>query len=145
MSVTRITAALRKLVSDRAGGICEYCLLHEADSAHGFHVDHVISEKHEGPTLDHNLALCCPFCNRAKGSDIGGLVDGTFVRLFNPRIDLWSEHMMLVGDHIEGRTAIGGLTVRLLGFNDLHRIELRAILIQHGFYPSEAARSRMKM
>ncbi len=57
------------------------------DGIHTFQVDHVISEKHGGPTEEHNLAFCCPFCNRAKGSDIASLVESELVRLFNPRID----------------------------------------------------------
>jgi hypothetical protein len=140
MSRAWISAALRQLVRERASRLCEYCLLHEDDSLHGFQVDHVISEKHQGPTEDHNLCLCCAACNLAKGSDIASLVSSRIVRLFNPRIDVWSEHFSLDGPLIRAHTRIGIATLRLLGINSKERVELRSILVQHGSYPSTAAR-----
>ena len=53
MSQSGIPRPLRDMVRQRALGLCEYCLLHETDTIHGFHVDHVISEKHGGPTAEH--------------------------------------------------------------------------------------------
>lgn len=38
---------LRRLVSDRAAHLCEYCLYPEGDGL-GFQVDHIISVKHGG-------------------------------------------------------------------------------------------------
>src|SRR5438067_1332550 len=82
-----VSAELRRLVRDRAVRICEYCLLHEDNTFLGNEVDHIISEKHGGPTNASNLAFACASCNRAKGSDIASLIPGTdqLVRLFNPR------------------------------------------------------------
>lgn len=140
MSRTRISAALREAVRQRAGAICEYCLLHETDGVHAFHVDHVISEKHDGPTAEHNLAFCCPFCNRAKGSDIAGLVGEELVRLFNPRIDVWAEHFRMEAESVVPRSDVGEATVRILGLNDPHRLVLRKELISARLFPSAAAR-----
>ena len=64
-----VSADLRRLVALRAGGLCEYCLIHENDSYLGCHVDHIISEKHGGLTESENLAYACACCNRAKGSN----------------------------------------------------------------------------
>jgi hypothetical protein len=79
---------LRRLVVARASGLCEYCLIHESDTWLGCQVDHVISEKHGGPTSAENLAYACVFCNRAKGTDLGSIAEtsGRLVRFFNPRI-----------------------------------------------------------
>jgi hypothetical protein len=135
-----ISEELRQLVSRRAAGLCEYCLLHEDDSAYGFHVDHVIAEKHGGPTKDHNLCLCCPACNRAKGSDIATLVNGKMVRLFNPRIDLWGEHFVLDGAIIRAKTLMAAGTLNLLRINDGPRMQLRQLLTEAGRFPAPAAR-----
>lgn len=144
MSRTHIPESLRELVRKRAGSVCEYCLLHEDDAVHSFHVDHVISEKHDGPTEEHNLAFCCPFCNLAKGSDIAGRENDELVRLFNPRIDHWSEHFTIDQEHIRARSAVGAVTVRLLAMNSLHRLELRRTLMAVGLFPTAQALNLMK-
>ena len=80
-----VSAELRRLVASRAGSLCEYCLIHEDDTYLGCQVDHVISEKHRGPTESENLAYACTLCNRAKGSNIGSIAlsTGELTRLFN--------------------------------------------------------------
>src|SRR5947199_9182781 len=84
-----IPASLRRLVTERAEGLCEYCLIHESDTFFGCQIEHIISEKHGGPTEAANLALACIFCNRFKGTDIATLAPATgqLCRLFNPRSD----------------------------------------------------------
>lgn len=143
MGETRIPAVLREMVRQRAAFLCEYCLAHEEDSASGFHVDHVIAEKHHGPTEDHNLSLCCPACNRAKGSDISTRINDKLVRLYNPRIDLWAEHFTLDGAHIKARSLMGAGTIRLLRMNDPARVQLRALLMAAGRFPSAAAQAKI--
>ena len=76
MSVTYVSADLRRQLVARASGMCEYCLMAEEDTFYGCEVDHVISEKHGGPTEAENLAYACVFCNRAKGTDVGSVVPG---------------------------------------------------------------------
>jgi hypothetical protein len=136
-----VSADLRRLVASRAGGLCEYCLLHEVDTYLGCQVDHVISEKHGGPTASENLAYACASCNRAKGSDIGSIAasTGQLTRLFNPRIDRWSDHFLLARTVIQPRTPIGEATVRTLALNDAERVLERETLRQTGRYPSMAA------
>lgn len=68
MSLTYVSAALRKLVYDRAKGACEYCLIDEENSFARHQIDHVIAEKHGGLTVKENLALSCTLCNKYKGS-----------------------------------------------------------------------------
>jgi hypothetical protein len=141
-----ISAELRRLVTERAERICEYCLIHEDDTFFGCQVDHIISEKHGGPTELANLALACTFCNRYKGSDIGSIIWTTnmFVRFFNPRSDRWADHFELEGVTIKPRTEIGEVTARILEFNNSDRLLERQTLQAVGRYPSEVALARMQ-
>jgi hypothetical protein len=137
-----VTAELRRLVESRAQGLCEYCLIHQRDTYLGCQVDHVISEKHGGPTLPENLAYACTPCNRAKGSDVGSILPttGEFTRLFNPRIDHWAAHFTLRGPTIQARSPIGEATVHVLRFNETERLLERQALQRMGRYPPEGAR-----
>ena len=140
MSTSYIGADLRRLVVSRAGNICEYCLIHEEDTFFGCHVDHIISEKHGGLTIEANLALACSVCNLRKGSDIASLTaGGVLTRLYHPRTDLWPQHFALFGALIEPLTPIGEVTVSLLQLNASERILERQELIETDRYPSEAA------
>lgn len=131
-----ISQQLRREVRERAQSRCEYCLLPEYILLVGCEVDHVISRKHGGLTELSNLALCCARCNRAKGSDIGSVhsSSGILVRLFNPRLDRWTEHFSFHGAHIIGVTAIGEVTVTLLRFNDPERVLERTSLRHAGIF-----------
>jgi 5-methylcytosine-specific restriction endonuclease McrA len=84
----KVSLELRFQVSERAAGRCEYCLIHERDSAFGHEVDHVISRQHSGSTESDNLAFACLFCNRSKGTNVASVdPTGALVRLFDPRRD----------------------------------------------------------
>lgn len=45
-----VRARLRRLATERAGGICEYCLIHQEDAHFTFQVDHIVSRKQRGAT-----------------------------------------------------------------------------------------------
>lgn len=141
-----VSEELRRLVSDRADHLCEYCLIHERDTFFGCEVDHVVSLKHSGPTEAENLAYACSFCNRFKGSDIASLSPetGAAVRFFNPRTDRWADHFRLVGNRIDPVTSIGEATARILRFNDAERILERAALKATHRYPTAMALMRMR-
>jgi hypothetical protein len=141
MSVTYVSAELRRLVETRADGLCEYCLVAEEDTFFGCEVDHIISEKHGGPTEADNLAFACAFCKQAKGSDIGSIdwASGELVRFFNPRRDRWAEHFVLKGVRVEPLTPIGSVTVRILAFNTIERLLERQTLQLAKRYPSKEA------
>jgi hypothetical protein len=147
VSTAYVSAELRRQVIARADRLCEYCLIHEDDTFFGCEVDHIVSEKHGGPTEETNLALACLFCNRNKGSDIASLVPNTgqLVRFFNPRIDAWGEHFRLGMDGISivPLTEIGEATVRILGINDGERLLERDTLRALGRYPTAAASRRI--
>lgn len=146
MSATYISAELRRLVRTRAHALCEYCLIAEEDTFFGCAVDHIISEKHGGPTEEQNLAYACVLCNQAKGSDIGSIhrPSGAFVRFFNPRTDDWSLNFALDGTRIDGISPIGEVTARILALNASDRLLERQALHDVNRYPSAAAALRMR-
>jgi len=135
MSV-RVPAKLRRHVEQRAGRRCEYCLFHQEDTFLTHEPDHVIATQHGGETDEENLAWACFECNRFKGSNLSSIDNetGNIERLFNPRIDLWSEHFQIDGTRIAPRTPIGRATAFLLRFNDPDNVELRGLLIDAGRY-----------
>jgi hypothetical protein len=131
-----VPAALRRLVSARAAGTCEYCRIPDAVAFYPHEVDHVIAEKHGGETIESNLCLSCWECNRHKGTDLTSvdLMTGAITPIFNPRRHLWHEHFYLETAILVGITAEGRTTVKLLRFNDELSVELRTELIKLGRY-----------
>jgi hypothetical protein len=123
-----IDQALRSLVRQRAGDVCEYCRLPQASSRYvRFHIEHIIARQHGGPTHAENLALACGYCNHHKGPNIASLdpESGELVPLFHPRRDPWHDHFAWDDTIIVGLTPVGRATIQLLGVNDWQRIELR--------------------
>jgi hypothetical protein len=102
-----------------------------------FEVEHIIAEKHGGATTLANLALACPFCNRAKGSDLASIDSetGALTPFFNPRTQEWSDHFSLDGPRIEPRTPVGRVTITILQINHPDRLAERTGLIRIGRYP----------
>ena len=141
MSQTYIPVELRRLVMLRAVRRCEYCLIHEDDTFFGCEVDHIVIEKHGGPTIAENLAYACLVCNRNKGSDLGSILepDGDLIRFFNPRADTWSDHFSLDGAVIRPLTPIGQVTVRIFKLNEIERLMEREAIRAVGQYPTEAS------
>jgi 5-methylcytosine-specific restriction endonuclease McrA len=82
-----ISAALRRLVVERAQHCCEYCLLPHGVSFFPHEVDHIIAKKHGGVTNAEKLTYACWRCNRHKGSDLGSFdpMTGAFSFFFHPR------------------------------------------------------------
>jgi HNH endonuclease len=130
MSVTYVSAELRRQVRERAHNCCEYCLIPEANTLSAHTIDHVIAEKHGGPTDLANLALSCAICNARKGSDLTSIdpESGAIVPLFNPRQERWTDHFRLSLGRIEPLTPTGRVTVRLLQLNLPARVEERELL-----------------
>lgn len=122
--------SLQNVVRFRAESRCEYCQLPEGVAVPAFEIDHIISQKHHGQTIESNLALACFWCNSAKGSDVAGYdpETGLLCPLFNPRTDAWTDHFEWDGAMLIGRTATGRTTVDLLKINDPQRARLRYML-----------------
>jgi hypothetical protein len=126
---------LRRLVRERAGRRCEYCLFHEEHlPLWPFHLDHIVAEQHRGSAILENLAWACQRCSLCKGTNLTAVDPDSarVVRLFNPRIDRWEEHFTEDGPRIVGLTPVGRATAWLLQMNSEERKELRAELIVAG-------------
>src|SRR5437867_11341990 len=109
-------ARLQAAVRQRAQGRCEYCQFPERFTRVPFQMDHIIPEKHEGPTTLENLALSCFFCNTHKGPNLSGLDPQTreLTRLFHPRQDRWQEHFRWDGALLVVLNAFGRVTIQVL-------------------------------
>jgi len=96
-----------------------------------FQIDHILAEKHGGESVDENLALACPHCNRFKGPNIAGLDPDTkaLTRLFNPRIDAWANHFQFDGPRLKGKTPIGRATIQVLSMNADELLLIRVALL----------------
>lgn len=132
-----ISAALRRLVFERAQGRCEYCRLPQVAAGHKHEPDHIIPKQHDGETSADNLALACLRCNRHKGYNVGSFdpESGALVAFYNPRIHVWAEHFELDGPLIRPLTPHGRVTVKMLRLNDPARVEERQRLIAVKLYP----------
>jgi hypothetical protein len=137
MTPTFIPAALRQMVIERAAGRCEYCRYPQEMAFLAFEVEHIVAEKHGGPTTPDNLALACPYCNRFKGTDLGSLdpETGQLTPFYNPRTQQWAEHFQFDGAQILPLTPAGRVTVTILRLNHSDRIQERVRLIEAGKYP----------
>jgi hypothetical protein len=138
VSKSYISAALRREVIERAGSCCEYCLIGMEDRPLDFAIDHVIAEKHRGPTELDNLCLSCYWCNSYKGSELSSVDwehDAAIVPLYNPRQQVWRDHFELDGLRLVPLTATGRVTALLLHFNAVERIKERLLLVALGVYP----------
>lgn len=118
----------------RAAGQCEYCRFPEAVSFLPFEIDHIIAQKHRGPTLESNLAWTCYYCNSFKGPNIAGWIDDTdeVVRLFHPRKHRWDEHFAWSGSMLLPKTAIGRATIGVLEINHPDAVAVRGELFDPG-------------
>jgi hypothetical protein len=126
--------SLVRLVWERAGSRCEYCLLPQEHDTLTFQIDHVIAAQHSGASRPNNLALACFACNHHKGPNLSGIdpLGSSFVpvRLFNPRRHKWSKHFRYESAELRGLTPIGRATVAALAINLPDRVALREFLMQ---------------
>ena len=131
-----MNAALRNEIRQRAGNCCEYCRLPQAHTTLPHEVDHIRSQKHNGPTTLANLCWACARCNDFKGSDVSGYPPNSDepVRLFHPRNDHWNEHFAWSGATLIGKTDIGQATIEVLRINLDERVQHRRLLIMAGSF-----------
>jgi hypothetical protein len=136
MSRPHLPQELRRLVFERARGICEYCLIPQITVIISHQVDHVIAIKHGGLTVLWNLALSCVECNLRKGTDFATFdkETGEIVRLYNPRTQIWTDHFSLNGAVLTGLTQTGQATISLLQLNSPGRVAQRQEAMDAGLY-----------
>jgi len=125
-------ASLRAFVVERSAGRCEYCQIPQRFFTELFQIEHIVARQHRGMTIESNLAIACSRCNLHKGPNLAGIdpLCEVLVRLFNPRIDIWTEHFhQALSGEITGKSEIGRATVYVLDMNDARRVELRGAII----------------
>jgi hypothetical protein len=72
-----------------------------------------------GETVLENLALACVSCSLRKAARESAIdpKSGQEVPLYNPRVDVWSDHFWWDGVRLVGLTATGRATVEALAMN----------------------------
>jgi 5-methylcytosine-specific restriction endonuclease McrA len=125
---------LEQSVRHSALGRCEYCRMPESASRLAHVLDHIIARQHGGKTEFNNLALCCGRCNQFKGPNIAGIDSGSgqMMRLFNPRLDNWTDHFHYQSATLIGLTPIGRATVAVLAINIPIRVAARRAIMELG-------------
>jgi hypothetical protein len=127
-----VSPQLIERIRTRAKRRCEYCLLPDSFAETPFQVDHIIAEKHSGPTHPDNLAWACFYCNNYKGPNVAGVdpITRQITRLFHPRTDRWHDHFQLHDGVFAGLTPIGRTTIHVLNMNLSDAISVRLLLAQ---------------
>jgi hypothetical protein len=126
--MTKIPVALRRLVINRSGDRCEYCQLSQAGQIATFHIDHVIPDSAGGETSAENLALACVSCSLKKGARqrIQDPETGDRVQIFNPRLQVWSDHFDWQGVQLLGLSPVGRATIYALQLNRPIMVAIRS-------------------
>ena len=139
MARAKVSGTLKKQVTDRAQGCCEYCKSQIRFSPNSFEIDHIIPISRGGMNQLENMALACPQCNGHKADKIEAVdpVSEQIVPLFHPRQMDWKEHFCWSDDtlHIMETTATGRATVALLQTNRETVVNLRSVLQELGLHP----------
>lgn len=135
----KISPAKRKLIEERAKGLCEYCRCTQEFSPQPFTIEHIIPKSKGGTDDLENLALACSACNNSKYDKIESLdpLTGRKALLYHPRNDEWNEHFMWNRDFTEiiGLTKTGRATVRALKLNRERIVKIRKSLYLLGKHP----------
>lgn len=139
MSDKYISLDLRRVIADRAGHCCEYCLAQEQYSSDSFTVDHIVPQNLNGPTEANNLAYSCYGCNQHKSirTTFADTATGGTVELFNPRVQAWNDHFTWDESFtlIVGLTPVGRATIAALQLNRFGLVNLGRALYAIGEHP----------
>lgn len=140
--MSRMSAALRRRVEQRAQGLCEYCRSCAEYTGHDFTVDHILPESRGGRTTFDNLCWSCFWCNNFKSARIKALDvrSGRLVPLFHPRTDAWSDHFRWSRNQtrVVGRSPVGRATIEALRLNRPVLVRARKVWVRHGLHPPES-------
>jgi len=128
----RINKRLRRIVTERAKGCCEYCRSQELFATEAFSVEHITPLQAGGLTALDNLALACQGCNGHKYAKTTGydLVTQQEAPLYHPRQHRWLDHFVWNEDFtmLVGITPIGRATIEQLHLNRPGVMNLRRLL-----------------
>ena len=129
----------RRLVIERAGGRCEYCLSPVAYCPDPFAVEHIVPRSRGGSHRTGNLAYSCQGCNSIKyiSTDAVDPVSGERAPLYHPRQHQWRDHFTWNDNftQIVGLTPTGRATIARLDLNRPNVMNLRRLLRDIGEHP----------
>ena len=104
-----------------------------------FEIEHIVPESAGGDSVEANLCLACPRCNRYKGTLLTVREEATneLIALFHPRQHVWAEHFVWeqAGLYITSLTPIGRVTVKALQMNNTFVVRSRRVWIEAGWHP----------
>ncbi len=133
-----VSKSLKAKIIEQERNRCGYCLSEQLRVYALLEIEHIIAKSRGGETIEENLWLACPLCNRFKGKQIYGIDPKTKekIRLFNPRTQIWKEHFEFSADGIEiiGKTVIGKATVVALQLNNYLAVRTRKDWVKVGWY-----------
>ena len=134
-----ISVKTRRLVVERARGLCEYCRTPERYSTVSFAVEHIVPQSNGGESSLENLALSCQECNNHKytKTHVYDATAGDSIPLFHPRQHRWSTHFMWNDDFtlLVGVSPIGRATIETLQLNRSGVVNLRRVLFTANEHP----------
>lgn len=132
-----IPAEVRRLVSQRATGRCEYCGLSQEGQEATFHLDHIMPVAAGGQTTAENLALACVSCSLRKAARQTAIdpQTGEEAAIYHPRRERWSDHFRWEGVRVIGQTATGWATVAALDMNRSLMLAIRQEEANLGRHP----------
>lgn len=136
--MTRVSGRMRRQVTSRARGRCEYCQTQQAIVV-SMEIDHILPESAGGKTTLSNLCLACIGCNGFKLDHQSGFdaQTGQETPLFNPRTQNWHEHFAWSADSalVIGLTPTGRVTIERLRMNREMIIAARRLWVDAGWHP----------
>jgi hypothetical protein len=139
MPSEKIPIAMRRVVALRAKNYCEYCRCPENIGTQGFTIEHIKPKQAGGETVLENLAWSCFGCNSHKHTKTFAINPETKlqVKLFNPRLQVWSEHFGWNSDFtlMVAKTDIGKATIKALILNRDGVVNLRRVLVLANLHP----------
>jgi hypothetical protein len=138
-----ISAELRERIRIQSGDRCGYCKSSQRYVFVPLEVDHIVPQARGGTDDEENLWLACRMCNNFKSDHIQGVdpLTNRETHLFNPRLQIWSEHFEWSSDgiHILGRTAVGRATIVRLQLNNAIAVMVRREWVTAGWHPPKEA------
>lgn len=137
--MARVGERTRLMVEERARGRCEYCHAPQGMLGYRLHIEHIVPRARGGTNVFSNLASSCSPCNFAKGTAVESIdtASGARTPLLNPRLQTWDEHFAWADDGVtlQGRTAIGTVTIVALDINQPLQLSARRGWRQLGLLP----------
>jgi len=140
MPRNRLPIEVDRRVREASRNRCGYCLSPQNLVMARLEIEHILPRAKGGTDAESNLWLSCPLCNRYKADRTLARdpETGEVTALFNPRLQVWSEHFRWSADglRIIGQTPVGRATVAALHLaNDPDALLVRAFWVLAGWHP----------